>query len=258
MQPQKIVSEKEWLAARKAHLAREKELTRLRDQVSAERRELPWVKVEKAYVFGGPRGKQTLADLFGGRSQLIVYHFMFGPDWGQGCPSCSFLADHIDGPNLHLKHHDVTLMAVSRAPWPKIEAFKERMGWRFEWVSSYGSDFNFDYHVSFTPEDKAIGKVVYNFETTDYMFDELPGISVFYRDDSGVIFHTYSSYGRGGDILLGAHNFLDLTPKGRNETHAMNWVRHHDRYDAPSNADSCCGTQADPITAFREQLEKAG
>jgi predicted dithiol-disulfide oxidoreductase (DUF899 family) len=258
MQAHKIVSEKEWLTARKAHLAREKELTHLRDRVSAERRELPWVKVEKNYVFEGPRGKQTLADLFGGRSQLIVYHFMFGPDWPQGCPSCSFLADHIDGPNLHLKHHDVTLMAVSRAPWPKIEAFKERMGWRFKWVSSYGSDFNFDYHVSFTEEDKTKGKVVYNYETMDYVFDELPGVSVFYKDETGAIFHTYSAYARGGDILLGALNFLDLTPKGRNETHAMDWVRHHDRYDTPPKAGSCCGSEADPVTAFREQLDKTG
>jgi len=262
MQPHKIVSEKEWLAARKAHLAREKELTHLHDQVSAERRDLPWAKVEKNYVFDGPRGKQTLSDLFAGRSQLIVYHFMFGPDWPQGCPSCSFMADHIDGPNLHLKHHDVTLMAVSRAPWPKIEAFKKRMGWRFKWVSSEGSDFNFDYHVSFTPVEKAKGKVVYNYETMDYMFNELPGISVFYKDETGAIFHTYSAYARGGDILLGAHNFLDLTPKGRNETHAMNWVRHHDRYDMPPNAapdsDSCCEAKTDPISEFRERLDKVG
>jgi predicted dithiol-disulfide oxidoreductase (DUF899 family) len=258
MQPHRIVSEQEWLAARKAHLAREKELTELHDRVSAERRDLPWVKVEKTYVFEGPRGKQTLSDLFGGRSQLIIYHFMFGPDWGQGCPSCSFLADHIDGPNLHLKHHDVTLMAVSRAPWPKIAAFKERMGWRFKWVSSYGSDFNYDYHVSFTPEDKARGKVVYNFETSDYMFDELPGISVFYKDETGAVFHTYSAYARGGDILLGAHNFLDMTPKGRNEIHAMSWVRHHDRYDAPANVASCCGAETDPISGMREELDKVG
>ena len=262
MQPHKIVSEQEWLAARKAHLAKEKELTRRQDELAAERRQLPWVKVEKNYVFEGPRGKQTLSDLFAGRSQLIIYHFMFGPDWPQGCPSCSFMADHMDGPNLHLKHHDVTLMAVSRAPWPKIEAFKKRMGWRFKWVSSEGSDFNFDYHVSFTPKDEAKGKVVYNFETMDYMFDELPGISVFYKDPSGAIFRTYSAYARGGDILLGAHHFLDMTPKGRNEAHGMDWVRHHDRYDAPpdaaANSDSCCGAQTDPVSEMRAQLDKVG
>jgi len=258
MQPHKIVSEEEWLVARKAHLAREKELTRLRDRVSAERRELPWVKVEKNYVFDGGRGKQTLADLFGGRSQLIVYHFMFGPDWPQGCPSCSFLADHIDGANLHLKHHDVSLVVISRAPWPRIEAFKQRMGWRFKWVSSFDSDFNFDYHVSFTGEQKAKGKVVYNYQTMDYMFDEMPGISVFHKDETGAVFHTYSSYARGGDLLLGAYNFLDLTPKGRNETQIMDWVRHHDRYDVPPGSESCCGSQADPVTAFRQQFVKAG
>lgn len=256
MPSHKVVSEAEWLAARKAHLAKEKELTRQQDQLSAERRELPWVKVEKNYVFEGPRGKQTLSDLFGGHSQLIIYHFMFGPDWPQGCPSCSFMADHIDGPNLHLKHHDVTLMAVSRAPWPKIEAFKERMGWRFKWVSSCGSDFNFDYHVSFTPEDEARGKVVYNYETVDYMFDELPGISVFYKDEAGTIFHTYSAYARGGDILLGAHHFLDMTPKGRNETETMDWIRHHDRYDTPDGA-SCCTDVTDPISAMAERDGKA-
>jgi len=234
MQPHKIVSEKEWLAARKAHLAREKELTHLHDQVSAERRDLPWAKVEKNYVFDGPRGKQTLSDLFAGRSQLIVYHFMFGPDWPQGCPSCSFMADHIDGPNLHLKHHDVTLMAVSRAPWPKIEAFKKRMGWRFKWVSSEGSDFNFDYHVSFPNGTRERG-VFYNFEQQpDPGMDELPGVSVFYKDDDGAIYHTYSTYGRGGEMFLPVYGWLDVVSKGRNETkngNLMDWVRRHDRYE---------------------------
>src|SRR5262245_23171400 len=168
----RIVSQEEWIAARKQHLRREKELTRLRDQLSAERRDLPWVKVDKAYVFDGPDGKEKLADLFAGRSQLIIYHFMFSPEWGQGCPSCSFLADHIDGANQHLKHHDVSLVVVSRAPLAKIQPFKKRLGWQFKWVSSYGSDFNFDYNVSFSKEDAFKGKVTYNFETVDYMFDE--------------------------------------------------------------------------------------
>ncbi|MGH7003562.1 MAG: DUF899 domain-containing protein, partial [Alphaproteobacteria bacterium] len=213
MEQPKIVSRAEWIAARKQHLLKEKTLTRLRDELSADRRKLPWVKVEKPYVFDGPDGRETLADLFDGRGQLIVYHFMFGPDWEQGCPSCSFLADHIDGANQHLRHHDVSLVVISRAPWPKIEAFKKRMGWRFNWVSSYGNDFNFDYHVSFTKDDEAKGKAYYNYETSDYMFDELPGISVFAKGAAGGVFHTYSSYARGGDLLLGAYNYLDLTPK---------------------------------------------
>jgi predicted dithiol-disulfide oxidoreductase (DUF899 family) len=254
-----IASREEWLKARKVLLAEEKALTRQRDRLSARRRELPWVKVDKTYVFEGPRGRETLADLFEGRSQLVIYHFMFGPDWPQGCPSCSFMADHIDGANQHLKHHDVTLIAVSRAPWSKIEAFKRRMGWRFKWVSSSGSDFNFDYHVSFTDADKAKGKVTYNFETMDYAFDELPGASVFQRTENGEIFHTYSAYARGLDQMLGAYNWLDLTPKGRNEKHGMEWVRHHDRYDDPPGGASCCHAEGlDPISAFRQQLRQAG
>ncbi len=256
MQPHKIVSREEWLTARRIHLAREKELTRLRDQLHAERRELPWVRVEKPYVFDGPNGKESLGDLFGGNSQLIVYHFMFGPDWQQGCPSCSFLADHIDGADMHLRHHDVSVVVVSRAPWPKIEAFKKRMGWKFKWVSSYANDFNFDYHVSFTAEDKASGKAYYNYETGDYMFDELPGISVFLRDPADGVFHTYSAYARGGDILLGAYNYLDMTPKGRNETVIMDWIRHHDRYEGSTGSIACCGTahETDPISEMREKL----
>jgi predicted dithiol-disulfide oxidoreductase (DUF899 family) len=245
MHPHPIVSREEWLAARKALLAKEKELTRLSDRISAERRALPWVKVEKEYVFEGPDGRQTLADLFEGKSQLVIYHFMFGPDWEQGCPSCSFLVDHIDGANLHLKHHDVMLMAVSRAPWSKIEPFKKRMGWRFKWVSSYGSDFNFDYGVSFTKDQIAKGDLDYNFQTIKgdarYHIEELPGVSVFYKDEAGNVFHTYSTYARGGDILIGAHNWLDLTPKGRNETTIMDWVRHHDRYEEAGQG--CCGAK---------------
>ena len=229
----RVVSRDEWLAARRRLLGKEKEFTRLRDQLSAERRELPWVQVEKEYVFDGPDGRNTLADLFDGRSQLMVYHFMFGPGWEQGCPSCSFVSDHIDGANWHLPHRDVTLLAVSRAPLAEIEAFKQRMGWRFKWVSSYGSDFNHDFHVSFTKEELAKGKVDYNYDLVEG-YDELPGLSVFYKDPSGAIFHTYSVYARGLDMLIGAYNYLDLAPKGRDEAAlpwTMAWVRHHDRYD---------------------------
>jgi predicted dithiol-disulfide oxidoreductase (DUF899 family) len=221
------------LAARRQHLSEEKEFTRLRDRLSAARRELPWVRVEKDYVFDTPDGKATLADLFDGRSQLLVYHFMFGPGWEQGCPSCSFLSDHIDGANLHLPQRDVTLLAVSRAPLPQIEAFKQRMGWRFRWVSSYGNDFNQDYHVSFTPDEMAQGEVYYNYGMTEFPSEEAPGISAFYKDPGGAIFHTYSAYARGLDMLVGAYNYLDLVPKGRDEAAlpwTMAWVRHHDRY----------------------------
>ena len=233
MNHSKVVSRDEWLAARKQHLSKEKEFTRLRDKLSAERRELPWVKVEKNYLFDGPGRKETLADLFGGRSQLIVYHFMFGPEWEQGCPSCSFLSDHIDGSVVHLAHRDVTFVVVSRAPLPKIEAFKKRMGWRFKWVSSYGSDFNFDYHVSFTKDEMTKGKVYFNYDMNEFPSDEGPGISVFCKDGSSDIFHTYSAYARGLDILVGAYNYLDLVPKGRDEAElpwTMAWVRHHDKY----------------------------
>jgi predicted dithiol-disulfide oxidoreductase (DUF899 family) len=228
----KVVSEAEWVVARKELLKKEKEFTHQRDALSAERRKLPWVKIDKEYVFDGPNGKETMADLFDGRSQLIVYHFMFGPDWEEGCPSCSFLCDHIDGTLAHLEHHDVTLLAISRAPLSKLEAYKKRMGWRFKWVSSFGSDFNFDYHVSFTEKEIAQGKIYYNYEMTEGG-EEQPGISVFYKDESGDIFHTYSSYARGGDLLIGTYNYLDLTPLGRREKkgEGMDWVRRHDRYD---------------------------
>jgi predicted dithiol-disulfide oxidoreductase (DUF899 family) len=236
----KVVSEKAWLAQRKKLLAKEKAFTRQRDKLSRQRRELPWVKVEKPYVFDTPNGKETLADLFDGRSQLIVYHFMFGPDpkWKEGCPSCSFLVDHIDGANLHLPHHDVTLLVVSRAPLRKIAPFKKRMGWRFKWVSSFGSDFNFDYHVSLTEKEIAKGKLYYNYEMADAECDEQPGISVFYKDGNGDVFHTYSAYARGGDILIGTYNYLDLTPLGRQEGkgEGMDWVRHHDKYAKGASA----------------------
>ena len=229
----KVVSQAEWLAARKEFLAKEKEFTRLRDELSRQRRELPWEKVEKQYVFDGPSGKVPMADLFDGRSQLIVYHFMLGPGWKEGCPSCSYLADHFDGAAIHLANRDVTLAVVSRAPIEEIEAFKKRMGWRFHWASSFGSDFNFDYHVSFTAEERANGKVGYNYDLAEFPSEEGPGLSVFFKDANGDIFHTYSSYARGLDILVGAYNFLDMAPKGRDEdglAHSMAWVRHHDKY----------------------------
>ncbi|MEA2616224.1 MAG: hypothetical protein QOE72_2007 [Chloroflexota bacterium] len=235
-----VVSRDEWLAARTEHLRREKEFSKLRDQLSAERRALPWVRVDKTYTFDTPDGPRTLADLFDGRSQLIVYHLMFGPSWEEGCPSCSLLSDHIDGATVHLAQRDVTLIAVSRAPLDRIEAFRRRMGWRFPWVSSHGSDFNHDHHVSFTEEDRAAGEVDYNFGRQRYMSDELPGVSVFIRDESGDVFHTYSAYARGLDLLVGAYNYLDLAPKGRDEDaldFTMAWVRHHDRYaTAPATA----------------------
>ena len=232
--PGNVVSEQEWLVARRDLLAREKELTRLRDQVSEHRRELPWVKVEQEYVFAGPDGKETLAELFAGRSQLIIYHFMLGPGWEEGCKSCSYLADHFDGANIHLPHRDVTLIVVSRAPLPEIQEYQKRMGWRFKWVSSHGTSFNFDYHVSFTPEEEEENKVFYNYEEQEFLSDELPGLSVFYRDEKGDVYHTYSTYARGLDSLVGTYQFLDLVPKGRNENpeSTMDWVRRHDEYSA--------------------------
>jgi predicted dithiol-disulfide oxidoreductase (DUF899 family) len=235
MQLNPVVSQEQWIAARKEHLEREKRLTRLRDELSAERRALPWVEVTKQYEFEGLVGRQTLADLFGGHSQLIVRHFMFGPGWGEGCVGCSFHADHIDGANLHLGQRDVTLVVVSRAPLPEIEAFRQRMGWNFQWVSSYGSDFNYDFHVSFTAEEAAGNRVYYNYDFREFQGDELPGVSVFYKDENNRIFHTYSSFARGNEPLLGAYSYLDLVPKGRDETVRGNlseWVRHHDRYDS--------------------------
>jgi predicted dithiol-disulfide oxidoreductase (DUF899 family) len=229
----KVVSQAEWLAARKQFLKKEKELTKLRDALSQQRRELPWVKVDKEYVFDAPDGKKTLAELFDGRSQLIVYHFMFGPDWKEGCPSCSFNMDHTDGALVHLAQRDVTFLAVSRAPLPKIEAFKKRMGWRFNWVSSFANDFNRDFHVSFTKEELAKGKVEYNYDMTEFPSEEAPGYSVFYKDNNGDVFHTYSAYARGTEVALGTYNYLDLVPKGRDEealAFTMSWVRHHDRY----------------------------
>ncbi len=255
IQEHEVVSDREWIAARKELLRKEKEFTRQRDQLSRLRRELPWIKVQKDYVFESPKGKETLADLFGSKSQLVVYHFMFGPGWEEGCPSCSLLADHFDGSTVHLANRDVSLVVVSRAPLAQIEAFKKRMGWRFKWVSSFGNDFNRDYGVSFTKEEMAQHKVHYNYEIQEFPREEAPGASVFYKDESGGVFHTYSTYGRGLDILVGAYNFLDLAPKGRDEDgleFTMSWVRHHDRYPAETIADpqsetsgsSCCSKES--------------
>jgi len=232
--PRPVVSRSEWLAARRALLAKEKEAVRLRDELNAQRLALPWERVEKAYAFDTAEGRKTLAELFAGRSQLIVYHFMLGPGWSAGCPGCSFLADHLDGALPHLEHHDVTLTAVSRAPLAEIAAYKKRMGWRFPWVSSHGGDFNYDFHVSFTPEDLADGKVFYNFADIDaaQAAPELPGLSAFYRDAAGEVFHTYSSYARGPEELIGTLMILDRAPKGRNETKIMDFVRRHDEYEA--------------------------
>ena len=255
----KVVSPAEWLQARKELLKKEKEFTRLRDELSRQRREMPWEKVEKDYVFEGPTGKVALTELFRDKSQLVVYHFMFGPGWEQGCPSCSFLADNFDGMRVHLEQRDVALTAISRATLPEIEAFKKRMGWRFHWVSSFETDFNYDYHVSFTKEERAAGKVEYNFGKVEFPSEEGPGASVFFKDTKGEIYHTYSTYARGLDILVGTYNFLDLAPKGRDEdglAHTMAWVRHHDKYDSgyfvdpkqkyeqPKSAEhSCCGEE---------------
>jgi predicted dithiol-disulfide oxidoreductase (DUF899 family) len=235
-----VVSQSEWLKARKALLAKEKEFSKTRDALSAARRDLPWTLIEKNYVFDGPNGKETLSDLFGGKSQLMIYHFMLGPGWVQGCPSCSFLADHFDGAVIHLAQRDVSLVVVSRAPLAEIEAYKKRMGWKFKWVSSFGNDFNRDFHVSFAPEEKARGKIEYNYELTEFPSEEAPGLSAFIKAEGGDVLHTYSSYARGLDTLVGTYNFLDMAPKGRDEgalPWTMAWVRRHDEYEgAPKSA----------------------
>jgi predicted dithiol-disulfide oxidoreductase (DUF899 family) len=234
MQPHKVVSRDEWTVARQALLAKEKELTRQRDHVSQERRRLPWVKVDKEYTFDGPNGRETLSDLFAASGQLLVYHFMFDPSWDEGCKSCSFWADNYQGILTHLRHRDVTLVTISRAPLAKLEAFKQRMGWTFKWVSSFGTDFNYDYHVSFTPAEIDRKEMYYNYRMGHFPASEAPGISVFYKDDTGTIFHTYSCYARGLDMVNGAYHLLDLVPKGRDEAalpYTMAWLRHHDAYD---------------------------
>lgn len=233
----RTATREQWLAARKELLAQEKTLDRQRDQLASRRRELPWVKVEEAYTFGSTAGRVSLADLFGDKSQLIVYHFMLGPGWEEGCRGCSFVSDHFDGALPHLSARDAAFTAVSSAPLPEILAFKKRMGWRFNWVSAAGTSFNHDYHVTFTPEEMASDKVIYNFQPIEPRMEELPGLSVFARDASGTVYHTYSTYSRGLDLLIGAYNLIDLVPKGRDEAgleQSMSWVRHHDRYEPAS------------------------
>ena len=233
MKNHKVVSKEQWLLARKAHLAREKEFTRQRDQLSKERRELPWVKVDKQYSFEGANGSQSLENLFDGRSQLIIYHFMFGPDWQEGCPSCSFWADNFNGIGVHLNHRDINMIAVSRAPFEKLQTYRERMGWVFPWFSSYGSDFNYDFQASFSPEEMAQDGVFYNYEIRKFPSEETPGISVFYKNEQDEVFHTYSCYSRGLDMLNGAYHHMDLAPKGRDEddlAYGMAWLKRHDQY----------------------------
>jgi len=247
----KIVSENQWLAARLELLVAEKEFDKQRDALAALRRKLPWTKVEKKYLFDSQQGTVELADLFRDRSQLITYHFMLAPGWSEGCPGCSFLGDHFDGALAHLNARDVAFTAVSRAPLANIEAFKRRMGWRFPWFSSNQNSFNFDYRVSFRPEDKIDGKVNYNYGVREFPSEEAPGLSVFYKNSAGEIFHTYSTYARGLDIFLGTYNFLDVTPKGRDEagyTMPMTWVRHHDRY--------ANNYVVDPGASFEEPVAK--
>jgi predicted dithiol-disulfide oxidoreductase (DUF899 family) len=229
-----VVSHEEWLKARRDLLVKEKEFTRLRDELSQRRRELPWEAVDKNYVFEGPHGKQALTDLFEGRSQLVIYHFMFDPSWDAGCPHCSFWADNFNGTIVHLNQRDTTMIAVSHAPYGKLAAYEKRMAWNFKWLSSFGTDFNFDYHVSFTPEEIRNKTAFYNFAIQPTPGTDAPGVSVFYRDQSGRVFHTYSAYARGIDLLNAAYNYLDLTPRGRDEAGQKNpqfWVRRRDEYE---------------------------
>jgi predicted dithiol-disulfide oxidoreductase (DUF899 family) len=239
-----VASREEWLKAQQTHLKTEKALTRMRDLVAAERRALPWLRVEKPYVFDSPEGERMLGDLFNGNSQLIVHHLMYHPDWEAACVGCSFQADHIDGPRPHLEQHDVSIVAVSRAPMEKIEAYRKRMGWNFPWVSSGRSDFNQDFHVSFRPDEVESGRIDYNFGTITvdprYHSEELPGVSVFYRDLAGDIFLAQSIYARGLDLLIGASHYLDITPKGRNEAGNPDWIRRRDEYEG-AGTDRCCG-----------------
>ncbi|WP_298370423.1 thioredoxin family protein [uncultured Bradyrhizobium sp.] len=243
MQQHKIVSRDEWIAARKALMTREKELTRAREALSQERRELPWVKVDKDYVFDGPDGKVTLGDLFKGRPQLVVQHVMFAPEWDAACKSCSFWVDGFDRMVPHLAARDTTMVAISLAPLAKLEAFKQRMGWTFDWVSSGANDFNYDYGVSFTQGQIDAGDAKYNYGTTPLYGPELPGISVFFRDEKGSVFHTYSTFARGLDMMNAAYHYLDLTPLGRHEEglpYPMDWVRLRDQYQPAPVQASCC------------------
>ena len=240
----RIVSREEWLSERKRHLVREKELTRLSDQISADRRALPWVRIDKDYLFETRDGRRTLPQLFGTNSQLVIYHFMLAPGQTDGCVGCSFMTDHLEGAAVHLEHHDVRLILASRAPLTDIEAYKSRMGWEIPWMSANGSDFNFDFQVSFTPEQVASGTVEYNYQPTKPWGEDAHGLSVFFKDSLGQVFHTYSSYGRGGDALLGTYTVLDLTPKGRNEVGPNgkldDWVKRHDEYTRLEEKGSAC------------------
>jgi predicted dithiol-disulfide oxidoreductase (DUF899 family) len=238
----RIVSREAWLHERKSLLAEEKQMTQLRDTLNEKRRALPWVRVEKNYVFDTRDGTKTLSDLFDGRSQLIVKHFMLAPGQKDGCVGCSFEVDHVEGALQHIENHDVKFVSVARAPLAEIEAFRKRMGWHFDWVSSNGSDFNYDFHVSFTPEQMQRGKAHYNYQETEVPLEDLSGFSVFYKNDDGEIFHTYSTYGRGAEEVLGSYMLLDLTPKGRNENgpnfNLTDWVRHHDRYGSKGHVEA--------------------
>ena len=230
----RVVSHKAWIEARRKFLAKEKRFTRLRDELARRRRALPWEKVEKQYVFDGPKGRETLPELFDGSSQLVVYHFMFAPDWNEGCKHCSFWADNFNGLGIHLNHRDVSFVAISRAPLEKLEAFKRRMDWSFKWVSSGGNDFNYDYQASFTPQEVESGAAFFNYSKSDVGATDREGVSVFYKDAGGAVFHTYSSYARGIDMLNTAYHYLDLVPKGRDEDDlefTQAWVRHHDKYE---------------------------
>jgi predicted dithiol-disulfide oxidoreductase (DUF899 family) len=255
----KVVSPDAWRKARIALLAEEKELTRRRDELARKRRDLPWERVGKDYVFEGPNGAESLASLFQGRSQLVIYHFMLGDNWAEGCKSCSYLADHFDGANMHLPHRDVTFAAVSQAPMPQIQTFQKRMGWQFHWVSANANSFQTDYGVHFTQEELA-GEVVYNYGKQRFGATEAPGISVFYKDEAGEIFHTYSAYARGLDALVGAYQFLDLTPKGRDEdglAFSMSWVQHHDRYESAPKIDPAAGYEPPRLVTSCCSEEKA-
>ena len=248
--PHPVVTRDDWLVQRRELLEREKALTRQRDQIARDRRALPWVRIDKAYVFDTRAGRRTLSELFDGRRQLMIQHFMFAPGWEQGCKSCSFMADHLAGAQIHLEQRDLTVVLVSRAPLADLERFRRRMGWPFKWASSHDSDFNRDFAVSFPPESRVGGEVDYNYRRTAFPQDEAPGISFFFRNDAGEVFHTYSTFGRGVEAMMMTYDMLDMAPQGRGEdqdAHGMQWVRHHDRYDAtPADApaSACCGARA--------------
>lgn len=238
-----VVSREQWLAGRLSLLQREKELMRLGDELARERRALPWVRITKDYVFDTPEGRRTLAELFQGRRQLVVQHFMLAPGAEQGCTGCSFMADHIDGAKAHVEQRDITLLVVSRAPLEEIERFRQRMGWQFRWVSSQGSDFNYDFGVSFTEDARASGGARYNYGAQEFKGADAPGISVFCKDDAGQVFHTYSTYGRGVELMMGSYDLIDITPRGRDEAglpYPMAWVKHHDRYESQEPAKAGC------------------